>query len=297
MPPEANAWFDKWSPQAAMMVVGSGFRELVEAIEVAQPGGDVQQPGGGVGGPLGPIARIKDAEAAGLYVGPPATMEGGKEGGGGGNGGMSVWAALRVRERRLLGDRELDTVGCEVAARLEKGWRGAFGGGMNEPRADGVPVPDPAMFAALPPAAARVTTVRMAPGDVLTGNSTDARPGIVTWLRTPAPGGAKGPADPDWSVMGVEPVSDLNAVGERQRGLAALLGSPPAPGPALGKDWVWRGVLRPRAVLRSLPMPMGFAMGVVGIGSVGEVRFETWNEAGEEHTRIVIDWDEKDAKP
>jgi hypothetical protein len=49
--------------------------------------------------------------------------------------------------------------------------------------------------------------------------------------------------------------------------------------------------------LRSLPMPIGFALGVAGAGSIGEVRFEAWNEGGEQRSRLVVDWDEKDAKP
>lgn len=283
LPPEASAWFDAWSQHAAAMVVGSGFREIVEAVEAADPASAES------------LQRLKGVEAAGLFVGPSvakADAQAGGAVGSRGGGGLAVWGALRVRERRLLNQAELDGAGCAVATAVEQDWRSMFQNGATAKNGkEGKDAASPAAFAHTPDTAPRFVTIGLAPGNILTGNAVEEIPGVVAWFRTTAPnaGPVAPESAPDWAVMSVEPLGELDAVGGRQESLRTLLAA--APAKESERAWVWRAVARPARLLAGLPMPLGLAVGVSGVGAVNEVRFETWDQGADgRHTRIVIEW-------
>jgi hypothetical protein len=213
---------------------------------------------------------------------------------------MSVWSAVKVRERRAMPMGEVDAVGCAAATALESDWQAVLAGngrtkGKGQPAAA-----DPQAFASLPGSALRVVSVKLAAGGPLSGSALgdgSSTPGSVAWFQCGAVGSAGGEQDPGWLVMGVEPVGDADVVSGRCRAMKALLMDAPV-NAVQPRAWVWRGVVRPASMAEALPMPMSLALSFSGIGAVHEVRFETWEEVaaggggGEPvaHTRVVVEW-------
>ena len=278
LPAEASVLFDAWAPSAGAMLVGSRFDAVDRALSGAGVANDV-------------ASRFQSGvQAACIYLGPSAAnVKNGTVG-----GGVSVWGAVRVKDRASLPVSVIDTLGSGVAAGIEQGWNPAADGGGDGAKQDREPV-DPRVLAAMPETALRVVSVKMSPGGPLIGGASSSVPGSVAWFVCPAPAGDGGGGEHGacWVAMGIEPRGDADAVGARHRGLSGVLsgaGEPVKP----ERTWLVRGVLRPSVLTDVLPAPMGFAVGLSGITTVKEVRLDSWAEnAGADagvRTKVVVEW-------
>lgn len=287
LPPEASALFDAWAPGAGVMVVGGGavFDELER--ELAASGGA----GGAAafGADAAQLSFLKGLEAGCLYVGPSAAnARSGRV-----EGGVSVWCAVRAKDRASLPVSVVDSLGPGAVAAVEHGWR-VF---EDDAPSKSGEVIDQRTLAAMPEYALRVVSVKLAEGGPLGGpvaGSTKV-PGSVAWFVCPAAGANGDENGARWGAVGIEPRGDADAVGARHKGMTGVLsGSGEAKEGPLERAWLWRGVVRPAVLVDSFPSSMQMALAFSGIGSVKEVRFESWEEkegvdAGE-RTKVVVEW-------
>lgn len=271
VPAEASAWFDAWSPGAAVMFVSGGKSELNELMRAVAPA---------------MLPEKERLEGVTLYAGNAAA------------GPVALWAGVRVSGGDRAQADAMDAAGERVANLAENGdWpqelAASFDPHSNKHKREEVHT-GPSPYAAAGPLGLRVASVKIPPGASLAPLSQgEPAPiaGSVVWFQSPAGGAEFAEHSPRWMVWGVEPTQDGEAITARHREVAGLLKRVGVADHA----WLWRGVVRPARVLEALPTPLAFAAGLTGAGAVKELRFEAWDEVAKDQParsrgRIVVEW-------
>ncbi len=267
LPGEGSAWFDSWAPGAAVMVVGGGTPEVEQMLRV-------------VGQPL--LQKEERLEGVGLFVGTSGADR------------TSVWCGVRASGG--AGTERMDAAGEAMAAFVERGeWLKELATSVEQPgnrRPVGEPARAASPFSAADALALRVLPVHIPPAaDLAPAGQGEAlpMPASVAWFQCAPAGEAAAEHGARWMMWGLEPTQEPDDLAAKQAALKGCLASR-ADG---GREWLWRAVVRPPRVLQALPGPMAFAAGLAGAGSIGEVRFESWQERGAgggQRARVVVEW-------